>query len=99
MLFAAIDSFDGTGVFPAGDFLAITLDATLVFRESFANAPSQQIQSYVPAPSGELARHADLDFTRPGGYYTLRANPIPCFQPHPPATARVNARIGSMPAN
>src|SRR5437588_13060354 len=29
MLFAAIDSLDGTGTFPAGDFLAITLDTNV----------------------------------------------------------------------
>src|SRR5882724_8567812 len=38
MLFAAIDSLDGTGAFPSGDFLSITLDTDLIFRESFANA-------------------------------------------------------------
>lgn len=70
MLFAAIDSLDGTGTFPSGDFLAITLDANLIFRESFANAAPNQIQSYVAPPDGELARHVDLGFTGPGGYYT-----------------------------
>ena len=70
MLFAAIDSLDGTGTFPAGDFLAITLDTNVVFRESFANASPNQVQSYVAPPGGELARHVDLGFSGPGGYYT-----------------------------
>ncbi|MDB6111328.1 MAG: sorting protein [Pedosphaera sp.] len=70
MLFAAIDSLDGTGTFPSGDFLAITLDGNLIFRESFANATLSQVQSYVAPPGGELARHVDLGFTGPGSYYT-----------------------------
>jgi len=70
MLFAAIDSLDGTGTFPAGDFLAIGLDSNVIFRESFANASPEQIQSYVAPAGGELARHVDLGFTGPGGYYT-----------------------------
>lgn len=70
MLFAAIDSLDGTGTFPAGDFFKITLDANVVFRESFANATLDQIQSYDPPPAAVLARHVDLGFSGPGGYYT-----------------------------
>jgi len=58
-LFAAIDSLDGTGTFPSGDFFNVTLDGVSVFRESFANALPSQIQSYVPPPGVELARHAD----------------------------------------
>lgn len=69
-LFAAIDSLDGTGVFPAGDFFKIVFDGTTLFSESFANASPQQIQSYVPPPGVELARHVDLGFGGPGGYYT-----------------------------
>lgn len=69
-LLAAIDSLDGTGTFPQGDFLRITLDGVQVFRESFANALESQVQSYVPPPGGELARHVDLGFEGPGGYYT-----------------------------
>lgn len=69
-LLAAIDSLDGTGTFPQGDFLTITLDGVQVFRESFANALSSQIQSYVPSAGGELARHVDLGFSGPGSYYT-----------------------------
>lgn len=70
MLFAAIDSLDGTGSFPSGDFFKVTLDANTVFRESFANATSDQIQSYVPPPGAQLARRVDLGFTGPGSYYT-----------------------------
>lgn len=70
MLFAAIDSLDGTGTFPAGDFFRITVDGQEIFRESFANALESQIQSYVPPPGAELARRVDLGFQGPGGYYT-----------------------------
>ena len=70
MLFAAIDSLDGTGTFPAGDFFTITLDGTEVFRESFANATVDQIQSYDPPAAAILARRVDLGFSGPGGYYT-----------------------------
>ncbi len=37
-LFAAIDSLDGTGTFPSGDYFRVTLDGVEIFRESFANA-------------------------------------------------------------
>jgi hypothetical protein len=69
-LFAAIDSLDGTGVFPSGDFFAIRIDGNTFFRESFANATPSQVQSYVSPPGVELARFADLGFSGPGGYYT-----------------------------
>ena len=69
-LLAAIDSLDGTGDFPQGDFLRITLDGVEVFRESFANAADYQVQSYVPPAGGELARKVNLGFEGPGGYYT-----------------------------
>ena len=69
-LFAAIDSLDGTGTFPEGDFLHINLDGVQVFRESFANATPNQIQSYVSPAGVELARHVDLGFSGPGSYYT-----------------------------
>lgn len=69
-LFAAIDSLDGTGVFPAGDFFKIVFDGATLFSESFANALPEQIQSYVPPPGVELARHQDLGFTGPGSFYT-----------------------------
>jgi hypothetical protein len=64
-LFAAIDSLDGTGEFPAGDFFKIVFDGATLFSESFANATPTQIQSYVPPPGVELARHANLGFTDP----------------------------------
>jgi hypothetical protein len=70
MLFAAIDSLDGTGTFPAGDFFKITVDDVLVFRESFANALESQIQSYNPPAAAVLARHVDLGFSGPGSFYT-----------------------------
>ncbi|TBO30081.1 PEP-CTERM sorting domain-containing protein [Aquabacterium lacunae] len=71
-LMAAIDSLDGTGTFPQGDFLSITLDGALVFRESFANAADYQVQSYVAPAGGELARKVSLGFTGPasGPFYT-----------------------------
>ncbi len=70
LLFAAIDSLDGTGTYPSGDYLSVTLDSSLIFRESFANASPSQFQSYVAPPGGELARHVDLGFSGPGSYYT-----------------------------
>lgn len=69
-LFAAIDSLDGTGTFPAGDFFKIVFDGTTLFSESFANALPTQIQSYVPPAGVELARHVDLGFAGPGGFFT-----------------------------
>lgn len=81
-LFAAIDSLDGTGVVsPEGDFFKIVFDGATLFSESFANALSSQIQSYVPPAGVELARHVDLGFTGPGSYYTdsaynLGADPL-----------------------
>jgi hypothetical protein len=69
-LFAAIDSLDGTGTFPAGDFFKIVFDGATLFSESFANALPSQIQSYVPPAGVELARHVDLGFSGPGSFYT-----------------------------
>jgi hypothetical protein len=69
-LFAAIDSLDGTGNFPEGDFLKVTLDGVTIFRESFANALPSQTQSYNPPTGVQLARHVDLGFSGPGSYYT-----------------------------
>jgi hypothetical protein len=70
-LFAAIDSLDGTGTFPQGDFFKVTLDGTQMFRESFANATTSQIQSYSPSSSGlVLARMTNLGFSGPNGYFT-----------------------------
>ncbi len=79
-LFAAIDSLDGTGSFPAGDFFRIDIDGVNRFRESFANATDSQIQSYVPPAGVQLARKIDLGFGGPGGFfrdsaYDLGADP------------------------
>lgn len=70
MLFAAIDSLDGTGSYPSGDFFTVRVDTNVVFRESFANATESQIQSYVAPPGAQLARRVDLGFSGPGSYYT-----------------------------
>ena len=82
-LFAAIDSLDGTGSFPSGDYFRIDIDGVTRFRESFANATDSQIQSYA-APAGvELARKLDLGFGGPGGYYRDSAYDLgadPTFQ-------------------
>ena len=80
-LFAAIDSLDGTGTFPSGDYFNVTLDGASIFRESFANASPSQIQSYVPPTGVELARQVDLGFGGPGGFHTdsaydLGADPV-----------------------
>ena len=69
-LFAAIDSLDGQGTFPSGDFFKITLDGTTIFRESFANAVTSQIQTYIPPPGVQLARYQDLGFSGPGSFFT-----------------------------
>jgi hypothetical protein len=92
MLFAAIDSLDGTGSFPAGDFFTITLDGVTVFRESFANATLDQIQSYNPPAAAILARRVDLGFGGPGSFYTDSAYDFgqdPRFQglPHTSSSA------------
>ena len=97
-LFAAIDSLDGTGTPPAGDFLAIRIDGNLVFRESFANALTSQIQSYVPPPGVELARRVDLGFTGPGSFYTdsaywLGADPQFVAIGHSQPTLTIEMRI------
>jgi hypothetical protein len=70
LLFAAIDSLDGTGTYPSGDFFRIDLDGAEVFRESFENAQGTPNQSYQPAAGVELARRQDLGFGGPGGYFT-----------------------------
>ncbi|MFN7317011.1 MAG: PEP-CTERM sorting domain-containing protein [Phycisphaerae bacterium] len=69
-LFAAIDSLDGTGSFPEGDFLRVTVDGQQIFRESFANATQTQDQTYVAPPGAQLARRVDLGFSGPGSFYT-----------------------------
>lgn len=80
-LFAAIDSLDGTGAFPSGDFFNVVVDGNTIFNESFANASISQVQSYNPPANVQLARHVDLGFSGPGSYYTdsaynLGADPI-----------------------
>jgi hypothetical protein len=93
-LFAAIDSLDGTGTFPSGDFFKIVFDGNTLFSESFANATPSQIQSYVPPPGVELARHVDLGFSGPGSYYTdsaynLGADPSFSNFAHTGSTAKI----------
>lgn len=79
-LFAAIDSLDGTGTFPQGDFFKIVFDGNTLFSESFANAQSSQIQSYTSPANVELARHQELGFTSGSFYsdsaYNLGADPL-----------------------
>ena len=82
-LFAAIDSLDGTGTFPSGDYFRIDIDGVNRFRESFANALDSQVQSYVSPTGVELARKADLGFGGPGGFYRDSAYDLgadPTFQ-------------------
>jgi hypothetical protein len=97
-LFAAIDSLDGTGEFPAGDFFRIEFDSAILFSESFANATPTQIQSYVPPPGVELARHVDLGFSGPGSFYTdsaynLGADPRFANFAHTGSTALIDLYI------
>jgi hypothetical protein len=80
-LFAAIDSLDGTGSFPRGDFFNVVVDGVTIFNESFFNAADNQTQTYLPPAGVELARRVDLGFTGPGGFYTdsaynLGADPV-----------------------
>jgi hypothetical protein len=93
-LFAAIDSLDGAGNYPSGDYFKVTLDGATVFRESFANALPSQIQTYVPPAGVQLARHQDLGFGGPGSYYTdsaywLGGDPIFASLPHSAPTATI----------
>lgn len=97
-LFAAIDSLDGTGQFPSGDFFKITLDGQQIFRESFANSEPSRIQSYSPPAGVELARRQNLGFSGPGGYYTdsaynLGADPRFRNIPHTASTATFTFQI------
>ncbi len=94
-LFAAIDSLDGTGTFPAGDFFRIVFDGVTLFSESFANALPSQIQSYVSPAGVELARHVDLGFSGPGSFYTdsaynLGADPLFANFAHTGSTATID---------
>jgi hypothetical protein len=93
-LFAAIDSLDGTGTFPAGDFFDVSIDGVTFFSESFANATPSQIQSYVPPAGVELARHVDLGFSGPGSFFTdsaynLAADPRFSNIPHTASSATI----------
>lgn len=86
-LFAAIDSLDGTGSFPSGDFFVVSVDGVEIFNESFANALPTQVQSYVPPPGVTLARHVDLGCSGPGGFFTdsaydMGADPVFSNIPH-----------------
>ncbi|HET8734187.1 MAG TPA: hypothetical protein VFM45_10510, partial [Anaeromyxobacteraceae bacterium] len=97
-LFAAIDSLDGAGTFPAGDYFRITLDDVVIFREAFANATASQVQTYLAPPDVELARRVDLGFGGPGGFYTdsaydLGADPRFAHIPHTASTATFTFRI------
>lgn len=74
-LFAAIDSLDGTGTFPSGDYFKVTLDGEQKFRESFANALTTQVQSYSPSsPELTLARRANLGFASGTFYFDSAYN-------------------------
>lgn len=93
-LFAAIDSLDGAGAYPSGDYFKVTLDGATVFRESFANALPSQIQTYVPPAGVQLARHQNLGFGGPGSYFTdsaywLGGDPIFASLPHSAPTATI----------
>lgn len=97
-LFAAIDSLDGTGSYPSGDYFAIEIDGNTFFRESFANALASQVQSYVPPAGVELARRVDLGFSGPGGFYTdsaywLGADPTFLAIGHTASTLTIAMRI------
>lgn len=93
-LFAAIDSLDGTGVFPAGDFLEVKLDGVTVFNESFANTLVTQIQSYVPPVDGELARRVDLGFSGwPDSAYNMAIDSRFQRIPHTASTVTITFRM------
>jgi hypothetical protein len=99
-LFAAIDSLDGAGSFPAGDYFRITLDGNTIFREAFSNSAPWQVQTYLPPPGVELARRVDLGFQGPGSFYTDSAYDMgadPQFQliPHTASTLTLTFRIES----
>ena len=99
-LFAAIDSLDGAGAFPGGDYLKITLDGTTIFREAFANAVADQVQTYIAPPGVELARRTELGFTA-GGFHTDSAYDMgadPQFQliPHTASTLTLTFEIESL---
>jgi hypothetical protein len=96
-LFAAIDSLDGSGTFPSGDFFDVTVDGTTFFSHSFANALESQVQSYVPPAGVELARRVDLGFSTGSVYldsaYNLAADPVFSNIPHTASSATITFRI------
>ena len=94
-LFAAIDSLDGTGTFPAGDFLEVKVDGVSVFNESFANSLTTQIQSYVPPPEGELARRVELGFwaAYPESAYNMAVEPRFQRIPHTASSVTITFRM------
>ena len=94
-LFAAIDSLDGSGAYPSGDFFRVTLDGVDIFRESFANALASQIQSYVPPPGVQLARRVELGFwaAYPESAYWLGGDAIFRRIQHTGSSAVITMRI------
>ncbi len=82
-------------------------DGATLFSESFANALPNQIQSYVPPPGVELARHVDLGFEGPGSFFTdsaynLGADPRFANFAHTGSTAIIEFFIfgqGNQPLN
>ena len=98
-LFAAIDSLDGAGSFPAGDYLKITLDGATIFREAFANATSTQVQTYLAPPGVELSRRVELGFTASSFHfdsaYNMGADPQFQLLPHTASTLTLTFEIES----
>jgi len=97
VLLGIIDSWDGSGSFPAGDNFEVELDGNVVFFESFANAIAGQIQTYIPPPGVQLARRVDLGFNGPGGFHTdsaydLGADPVLQGIAHTASTATITFR-------
>jgi hypothetical protein len=96
-LFAAIDSLDGTGTFPQGDYFKVTLDGKEIFRESFYKAADYQIQSYAPPAGVQLARRQDLGFSVGTYYfdsaYNLSADPTFQNIAHTASTATFTFQI------
>jgi hypothetical protein len=93
-LFAAIDSLDGAWFYPPGDWLRITVDGRIVFRQAFANDPAFPAQTYQPPPGAVLARQVDLGFSGPGApfqdsAYDFGADPWFLALPHHGSTARI----------
>ncbi len=93
-LFAAIDSLDGAWNYPNGDWFRITVDGVTVFRESFANASSFAVQTYMPPAGVELARRVDLGFSGPGNPFTdsaydFGADPYLATIPHSATSATI----------